>query len=128
MKERTGARKGDTPLACLRLAHPFFSCAHYFQAPATQAIYGCINKLYVQINVSACIALLFVTSKNSLENKVRRCMNSKHFSGQKNTSYKRFARKFLHIVQLHHNVASLNSQTFSWSIRSDQCSMVTILT
>ena len=31
-------------------------------------------------------------------------MNSKHSSGKKNTSYKRFARKFLHIVQLHHNV------------------------
>ena len=26
-------------LACLLLARPFFSCAHYFQAPATQANY-----------------------------------------------------------------------------------------
>ena len=32
-KERTGAREGDT----LLLARPFFSCAHHFQAPATQA-------------------------------------------------------------------------------------------
>ena len=30
-----------SPLACLLLAHPFFSCAHYFQAPATQATLGC---------------------------------------------------------------------------------------
>ena len=26
-----------SPLACLLLARQFFSCAHYFQAPATQA-------------------------------------------------------------------------------------------
>ena len=26
-----------SPLACLVLARRFFSCAHYFQAPATQA-------------------------------------------------------------------------------------------
>ena len=27
----------SSPLACLLLARPFFFCAHYFQAPATQA-------------------------------------------------------------------------------------------
>ena len=26
-----------SPLACLLVARQFFSCAHYFQAPATQA-------------------------------------------------------------------------------------------
>ena len=38
-QEKTGAREGDTQvgLAFLLLARPFFLCAHYFQAPATQA-------------------------------------------------------------------------------------------
>ena len=35
-KERTSAREGDTK-RCLLLVRPFFSCAHHFQAPATQA-------------------------------------------------------------------------------------------
>ena len=36
MKERTGAREGDTRGMSPSRA-PIFSCAHYFQAPATQA-------------------------------------------------------------------------------------------
>ena len=36
-KERTGAREGDTRGVSPLLARQFFSCAHYFQAPATQA-------------------------------------------------------------------------------------------
>ena len=36
MKERTGAREGDTRGVSPSRA-PVFSCAHYFQAPATQA-------------------------------------------------------------------------------------------
>ena len=38
-RERAHARetRETSPLACLLLARPFFSCAHYFQASATQA-------------------------------------------------------------------------------------------
>ena len=38
MKERTGAREGDTQgVREAPSRAPVFSCAHYFQAPATQA-------------------------------------------------------------------------------------------
>ena len=43
MKERTGAREGDA-----RSHMPVFSCAHYFQAPASQAIFTYIMHTYAR--------------------------------------------------------------------------------
>ena len=37
-RKRERARARETRKGCLLLARPLFFCAHYFQAPATQAI------------------------------------------------------------------------------------------